>query len=128
MSIPRRRLLAVLALALVRPAFAQHRHDHKPKHGGLIKETGGLVYELVVTPTEIGVWVSDEGNKPTPTQGSTATVTLIDSGSRTPVPLAPAGTNKLAAAGNFMVKPGMSVLLEVFIGGKPIGKLRYTLK
>jgi hypothetical protein len=124
----RRLVLAMLAAACVPPAIAQHRHDHKPKHGGLVKETDGLVYELVAKSSEIAVWVSDENNKAVGTQGSTAKVTLVDSGTRIEVPLAPAGGNKLAAAGAFPVKPGMAVLLEVFIGTKAIGKLRYTLK
>jgi hypothetical protein len=131
---PRRhaaRALVVAALLLpMASALAQHKHahDHKPKHGGAIKEAGGFVYELVAKPTEIVVHVTDEADKPVPVRGSTAKVTLIDSGTRVEVPLAAGSDNRHAAAGAFPVKPGMSALLEVAVGGKSVAKLRYTLK
>ena len=124
-----KRLLALtFLLAMALPAGAQHAHDHKPRHGGIVKETAGQVYELVVTPSAIAVWVSDEADKPVGTAGATATLTLIDSGSRVEVPLAPAGGNRLAATGTFAVKKGMAALLKVAVGGKEIARLRYTLK
>jgi hypothetical protein len=114
-------VLAATVAASAAPALAQHKHahDHKPKHGGVIKEAGGFVYELVAKPTEIVVHVTDEVDKPVPVRGSTAKVTLIDSGARVEVPL---------AAGTVPVKPGMSALLDVAVGGKSVAKLRYTLK
>ena len=114
-------VLATTVAAPAAPALAQHKHahDHKPKHGGVIREAGGFVYELVAKPTEIVVHVTDEADKPVPVRGSTAKVTLIDSGTRVEVPL---------AAGTFPVRPGMSALLDVAVGGKSVAKLRYTLK
>jgi hypothetical protein len=126
---PRRLAIAALALALVAPAAVpQHRHDHKPRHGGLIRETGGFVYELRATPASIAVWVTDESDKPVPTRGSTAKVTLVDSGMRVEVRLAPAGDNRFEAGGAFPVRAGVTALLEVAVGGKTIARLRYTLK
>ena len=132
-TIRRRALSFVLAAAVAVPAataLAQHKHahDHKPKHGGVIKEAGGFVYELVAKPTEIVVHVTDEADKPVPVRGSTAKVTLIDSGTRVEVPLAAGSDNRHAAAGTFPVQPGMSALLDVAVGGKSVAKLRYTLK
>jgi hypothetical protein len=125
----RRTFLAAIASALVpRPAAAQHKHDHRPKHGGVVREAGGFVYELKATPAAITVWVSDEADKPVPTRGSTAKVTLIDSGSRVEVPLAPAGDNRFEASGTFPVRPGVGALLEVAVGGKNVARLRYVVK
>ena len=120
----------VLAATVAQPVFAQHKHahDHKPKHGGVIREAGGFVYELVARPTQIVVHVTDEADKPVPVRGSTAAVTLIDSGTRVEVPLAAGTENRHAATGTFPVRPGMSALLDVAVGGKPVAKLRYTLK
>jgi nitrogen fixation protein FixH len=125
------RTLFVLSLLLLPldASLAQHKHDHKPKHGGVIKETGGFVYELKVAPKEITVWVTDESNKPVPTVGSTAKVTLIpDAALRAEVPLEPAGDNRFRATGDFAIKPGSSALLDVAVGGKQVAKLRYVLK
>lgn len=124
-----RRLLLLTALVPI-AALAQHRHahDHKPKHGGQIREAAGFVYELKVTPTEIGVWVTDESDRPVPVRGSTAKVTLFDSGSRVEVPLEPSADNRFVAAGSFVVRPGMGALLDVAVGGASVAKLRYTLK
>jgi hypothetical protein len=123
-------VLAANVAAWVAPALAQHKHahDHKPKQGGVIKEAGGFVYELVVKPTEIVVHVTDEADKPVPVRGSTAKVTLIDSGARVEVPLVAGTDNRHLAAGTFPVKPGMSAMLDVAVGGKSVAKLRYTLK
>jgi hypothetical protein len=132
----RRRLVVVGVLATVagvasRPTAATPGHDHaahaKPRHGGLVKDAGELTYELLVTPTRIDVWVEEHG-KPTGTSGSTARLTLIDSGSRTEVTLAPAAPNRFEAQGSFPVKKGMTALLQVAVGGKEIAKLRYTLR
>jgi hypothetical protein len=131
MHVTSTRLLALsflLAATVAAPALAQHKHDHKPKHGGVIREAGGFVYELVAKPTEIVVHVTDEADRPVPVRGSTAKVTLIDSGTRLEVPLAPGADNRHAATGTFPVKPGMSALLDVAVGGKPVAKLRYILK
>ena len=119
-------LLALLPLA----ASAQHRHahDHKPKHGGLIREAAGFVYELKVTAGEISVWVTDEADKPVPVKGSTAKVTLVDSGTRVEVPLQAGADNRHSATGTFPARPGMSALLEVAVGGSNVARLRYTLK
>jgi len=123
-------VLAATVAVPAAPTLAQHKHahDHKPKHGGVIKEAGGFVYELVAKPTEIVVHVTDEADKPVPVRGSTANVTLIDSGTRVEVPLTAGTDNRHAAAGTFPVKPGMSALLDVAVGGKSVAKLRYTLK
>jgi len=123
----RRRFLVLIA-ATPAVAPAQHKHDHKPKHGGSIRETGGFVYEFKAGSARIEVWVTDEADKPVPVRGSTAKVTLIDSGTRAEVPLVPGEDNRFAATGGFAVKPGMSALLEVAVGGKSVAKLRYTLK
>ena len=122
--------LLALCLMLAAPvAQGQHRHDHKPKHGGVVREANGFVFELRVQPKEIVVWVTDEDNKPVPTTGSTAKLTLIpDATLRAEVPLQPAGDNRFRATGDFAVKPGSSALLDVSVGGKPIAKLRYVLK
>lgn len=132
MAMTRRVLLigvAAVAAATLAPARAQHKHDHKPKYGGIIKETGGFVYELKVAPKEITVWVTDENNKPVSTVGSTAKVTLIpDASLRAEVPLEPAGENRLHATGNYDVRKGSSAVLDVAVGGKPVAKLRYVLK
>jgi len=128
----RRACFALLALASL-PAVAQpkhgHAHDHKPKHGGVIRESGGFVYELLATPASIRLWVTDEADKPVETRGSTARVTLIsDAKTRVEVALAPGGGNLHEATGTFPVKPGATAFLEVAVGGKAVAKLRYVLK
>ena len=129
MSLARALLACCMLLMPLESVLAQHKHDHKPRHGGVIKEANGFVYELKVAPKEIVVWVTDESNKPVPTTGSTAKVTLIpDATLRAEVPLEPAGDNRFRAAGDFAIKPGSSAVLDVSVGGKPVAKLRYVLK
>jgi hypothetical protein len=124
-------LVAAAMLAGPVPALAGPGHDHaahaKPRHGGLVKDAGELTYELVATPTRLEVWVEEHG-KPTSTEGASAKLTLIDSGSRVEVALAPAPPNRFVAAGDYKLKKGMAALLQVDVGGKEIAKIRYTLR
>lgn len=121
-------ILAVAGGFVAAPAAAQHRHDHKPKHGGLVREANDFVYELKATPTAITVWVTDESDRPVATTGSSATLALVDSGQRVEVALAPAGDNRLAAAGAWSLRAGMVAMLDVSVGGRSVAKLRYTLR
>lgn len=120
--------IAIAAATWALPAHAQHSHDHKPRYGGLVKEANNLVFELVATPALLTVHVTDEQNKPVATNGSTATLTLIDSGSRVEVPLQSGEGNTLVAKGMFPVRKGVSAMLKVFIGDKEIALVRYTLR
>jgi len=126
-STVRRRALATTLVLLVAPAARAHT-AHRPRNGGIVRHGGDLNYELVVGPGTVDVWVTDEADKAVSTDGSTATVTFIDSGSRQPVALAPAGGNRLAGRGDFRRKAGTQALLEVAVGGKTIAKVTYTLK
>ena len=71
----RRAFVRLLAAAAAFPA-AVLAHVHKPRHGGVVREAGGFVYELVARPNEIVVFVTDEADKPVGTQGSSARLTL----------------------------------------------------
>jgi len=126
-STVRRRALAAALALLVAPAALAHT-AHRPRNGGIVRHGGDLNYELAVGPGTVDVWVTDEADKAVSTDGSTATVTFIDSGSRQPVALVPAGGNRLAGRGDFRTKAGTQALLEVAVGGKTIAKVTYTLK
>ena len=122
----RRVLAALLAFAFASPAAAHSAH--KPRHGGIVRHGGDLNYELKAAAGTVDVWVTDEADKPVPTEGSTATVTFVDSGSRQVVTLAPAGGNRLSGQGTFSAKKGVQALLEIAVGGKTIAKVTYTLR
>jgi hypothetical protein len=129
-QVRRRAFVALLALLAVPRALAQHagHKAHKPQHGGVVRHGGDLNYEFKAGAGTVDVWVTDEADKPVPTDGSTATVTFVDSGLRQSVKLAPAGGNRLSGAGTFTTKKGVQALLEVAVGGKTIAKVTYTLK
>jgi hypothetical protein len=82
-------LAAVLAFAA--PAAAQHTHSHGDKgpNGGPMEDVAGVHAELIVAGSTITINVFDEGNKPVPTQGYTASALVVAGADRETVRLAP---------------------------------------
>ena len=119
--------LCCSACLLTPVAFAGGGHDHGPKHGGVVRESANLSYELVVKADRMTLHISDHG-KPVATAGATAEATLHAGSEKTSVVLVPAGENTLAAPGSFKAGVGVRVAVNVSLPGKPAAKLNFRLK
>lgn len=106
---------------------AEHSHEAKPMHGGVVTVVKDINYELVATPDTITLYVTDHG-KPVDTKDASVTLTLLSASYKADVKLAPAGENKLQAKGDFKIQPGTKVAGVVKMGGKPGQSVRFTLK
>lgn len=105
---------------------AQHAHDAKPTHGGVVSVVKDVNYELVAKPNTMTLYITDHG-KPVDTKNASAALTLLSTSSKTEVKLTPAGGNLLQAKGNFQVSTGTKAVASVTTGGKP-QSVRFTLK
>jgi len=123
MKLPSLIVATVLAFAL--PAHAAEKHDHAPKHGGVLVETKDMDVELVARPDVIQLHLSDHG-KPIDHGKASAKVTLLVGKEKQEVELKPAG-NKLEAKGSFKVGPGAKAVAVVTVDGKP-STARFALK
>ena len=104
---------------------AAGKHDHSPKHGGVVVEVKDMDYELVAKSTSIQLYLRDHG-KGVDVSKASAKLTLLTGTERQEVELKPAG-DKLEATGSFKVGPGTKAVTVVTINGKP-ATARFTLK
>jgi hypothetical protein len=105
---------------------AQHAHDAKPAHGGVVSVVKDVNYELVAKPDTMTLYITDHGN-PVDTKNASATLTLLSASGKSEVKLTPAGSNMLQAKGNVQVDKGAKAVALVKTGGKP-QSVRFTLK
>jgi hypothetical protein len=116
-----------LALVLSAPglALAAGKHDHAPKHGGVVVEVKDVDYELVAKATTIQLYLRDHG-KGVDVSKASAKLTLLTGADKQEVELKPAG-NKLEATGSFKVGAGTKAVAVVMVAGKP-STVRFVVK
>ena len=119
--------LCSLTALLAPPAHAGAGHDHGPRHGGIVREVGGITYELVARPDVLTLHVADHG-KPVAVTGVRAQLTLYAGNERSVVDLQPAGESRLTASGRFRVGVGVRAGLTVTWPGRPAVQTRFNLK
>jgi len=118
-------LIAATAVAFSLPAYAAEKHDHSPKHGGVVVEVKDLDIELVAKPDVIQLYISDHG-KPIDYSKATAKVTLLVGTEKQDIELKPVG-GRLEAKGNYKVGSGTKVVAQVTINGRS-STARFALK
>jgi hypothetical protein len=118
-------LALALSLSIAGAAYAGGKHDHSPKHGGIVVEAKDMDYEVVAKPDMIQIYVSDHG-KPIKIVGGRAKVTLLNGSEKTDVELVPAG-EKLEAKGAFKVAKGTKGVATVTLGSKT-SSVRFEIK
>ena len=104
---------------------AEHAHEVKPQHGGVVSVVKDVNYELVATKGELALYVSDHG-KLVDLAGATAKLTLLSGTQKQDVALAPAG-NALRAKGDFKLAAGTKVLASVKTASGAGSTARFTL-
>lgn len=107
-------------------AFA-HGEASKPKHGGVIAKAEPLEAELVTAPTKLTLYMYDHG-KPVDTKGATAKLTILATGKKQEVTLAPGGDNKLEGAITEALPKGARVVGVVSAGESKALSMRWAIK
>ena len=106
--------------------LAAGKHDHSPKHGGVVAEVGDLDIELVVKPDAVQLFLRDH-NKPVRPDGMSAKVTLLAGTAKSEATLMPAG-DRLEAKGAFNPVAGLKAVVVVTLPGKAPVTARFSLK
>jgi hypothetical protein len=107
-------------------ALADGKHDHSPKHGGIVVETKHMDYEIVAKPDSLQIYLRDH-DKPVKVVGLKAKITLLNGTEKTEVELSPAG-DKLEAKGAFKVVKGTKGIAAVTHSAKSITTVRFEIK
>ncbi len=118
---------ALAALALGgHSAVAADKHEHAPKHGGVVAEAGHMDIELVVKPEVVQLHLSDHG-KPVKLDGASAKVTLLAGAVKSEAALTPAG-DRLEAKGTFKPAAGVKAVAVITLPGKAPVTARFSFK
>ena len=108
----------LLAASLLFAGYAVAHTDEfldsqKSPHDGQIRMTDMYHLELVVKDKELTVYVMNHANEAQPSEGMTATATVLSGETKTEVKLEPAEENLLKGTGDFKTSEDMKVVLSV---------------
>jgi hypothetical protein len=106
-------------------AFASGKHDHKPKHGGVVVEVKDMDFELVAKPELVQLYLRSHHKSPNLNKTS-AKITFLTGADKQEVELTPVG-DRLEAKGPFKVTSGTKAIALVTIDGKS-STARFVLK
>lgn len=118
-------VIAAFFAASAGAVFAAGKHDHSPKHGGIVVEARDMDYEIVAKPELLQIYLSDHG-KPAKIDGAKAKVTLLNGSEKTEAELIAVG-DKLEAKGSFKVAKGTKGVAMVTVAGKT-STVRFEVK
>lgn len=124
-------VLALASMATPIRAAEDHDHDHKahehaPKYGGIVEESNGMDYELVLKPDMARLYVDGHDSKVS-VKGGKATVTFLVNGQSTKLVLLPAGENWFEVKGAMPKGPGLRAVAVVMLRGKT-SSVRFAMK
>ncbi len=128
-----RRLLLVLiaAVSLAPAGFAHGPKGSKPAgaNGGQIADVDGGHLELVVTPVELRLYVTDLSDAPLPSADLSARAIILDGSRQLTVPLAPRTPNLLVGtlAAPLGADAKIAVSTTLARDGKPV-QARFVVK
>lgn len=105
---------------------AEDHEAHEPRYGGVVKEAGGLQYELVLKPDSARVYVDDHGKKVS-VKGGKITLSVLKDGQTSRVVLLPAGENYLEGKSALPVGSGLVAVAVVLLRGKTT-TVRFAVK
>ena len=122
-------LLAAVILSMSGLAFSagghDHGHEHKPLHGGVVREVKDMDYELVAKPDSIQLYLRDHGKPVDITKGS-AKLTVLSGNQKQEINLMPDG-ERFLAKGTFAIAPSAKAVAQVSMGG-PTVTARFVIK
>lgn len=99
-------------------------HELKPRHGGAVAEVKDVVYELVIKPDGVVVYVTDH-SKPLATRGSTGAVMFTSGSKKVDVALALAGRNELRGAADLKGMGADKAVATISLASKQPATVRF---
>lgn len=97
------------------PAFAEddHDHDHTPKFGGVVTESGHHHLELVAKDGTVELHIGGVHGIPEMVSKATATASILSKGKKVDVELTPSEGTVLKGSGPFEATKGAIVVLTL---------------
>lgn len=121
----RRFVLALAALLAFVPAMTLAHGNMKPQHGGIVQMSGETVFELVVKPSSVELYVSEDDEAVAPAN-ATASLVVTAGGKETDVPMSAGPNNGFVAQTTVPKGASVGVVVKYKNGSKTF--TTYTLK
>ena len=121
----RRFVLALAALLAFVPAMTLAHGNMKPQHGGIVQMSGETVFELVVKPSSVELYVSEDDEAVAPAN-ATASLVVTAGGKETDVPMSAGPNNGFVAQTRVPKGASVGVVVKYKNGSKTF--TTYTLK
>lgn len=106
------------------PAYS---HELKPQYGGMVAEVEEVVYELVLRPGGVTIYVT-ERDKPVSTQAASGSLTIRSATKTLEATLIPAGTNELRAAADLAGIDVKAAVAHISLAKKGLETVRFSAK
>lgn len=105
------RVALLAAMSFLMAPLAQAHGDPVPQHGGIVKVSKDITFELVVRPQGAEVYLDDHGS-PIATATLSGKLTAVKGMSKSEAALKPAGGNRFDATG-ITIESGAKVLASI---------------
>lgn len=121
----------VLMLGLL-CSFAVSAHDdayldkQKSPHGGQVRMAGAYHFELVLSPKQVTVYVTDHAGTAVKTEGAQGSVVILANKQKASLELKATGENMLQASGDYETSPEMKAVVSIQIKGQEMQQARFT--
>lgn len=121
----RRFVLALVTVLALAPAVTFAHGNMKPQHGGIVQMSGETVFELVVKPSSVELYVSEDDDAVTPAT-ATANLVVAAGGKETDVPMSAGANDGFVAQTTVPKGASIGVVVKYKNGSKTF--TTYTLK
>lgn len=123
-----KKIMTVLAMALAMAGSnAVLAHDSPARHGGVVKGSGDLSFELVNKDGKTTIYVDDHGTD-LPMVGGSGTLTVLKGTEKTEIALTPGGANTLVAKDGLKLEAGNKVVAAIVFPNKATSSIRFSIK
>ncbi len=111
-----------MSMVIAVPMLASAHGNMSPQHGGIVQMAGETVFELVIKPASVELYVSEE-DEPVSSTTATAKLTVTVSGKKTEAELKPAANGGFSAA----IKIPANASVGVTVVDKASGAKTFTV-
>jgi len=113
-------------------SFAVSAHDdayldkQKSPHGGQVRMAGIYHFELVLSPKQVTVYVTDHAGMAVKTEEAQGSVVILANKQKASLELKAAGENMLQASGDYASSPEMKAVVSIKLKGQEMQQARFT--
>lgn len=122
-----KKLMALMAFTFVLAGGQALAHESPAKHGGIVKSSGDMSFELVNKDGQTIIYVDDHG-KEVAMAGGSGTLTVLNGTEKSEVPMTAGSGNTLVAKTGDKIGAGAKVVAAIVLPNKSTMSVRFSIK